>query len=345
MQKGSLYAHIESKADLLWEVAREGAEAFHARPRRGAGGGAGRRADPRGAARPPARRRRAARHRDRLHPRVAVPRGRAPRGLRRRAPPLRGAVPRALPRGPGARRAAHRPRRRRPPRGSPSRPSTGPTPGSGPASTTDELADRFTALLLDGMRGYSSRPWHSPGHLGAALIVNPFASRVKAARARRRAALARVVDLTVIETERPQHATELVSRRARDDAQAVLVFSGDGGFNEALNGLSGDMPIGFLPGGGRASCRVRSGCRSIPSRRPAARATRSSTTARAGSRWARERPALRVLGRRRPRRRRGAPRRRDGARGDGKRPGDIAFALAVRACSPRSAATSSRRSR
>ena len=29
MQKGSLYAHIDSKADLLWEVAREGAEAFH----------------------------------------------------------------------------------------------------------------------------------------------------------------------------------------------------------------------------------------------------------------------------------------------------------------------------
>src|SRR2546429_955072 len=30
VQKGSLYAHIESKVDLLWEVAREGAEAFHA---------------------------------------------------------------------------------------------------------------------------------------------------------------------------------------------------------------------------------------------------------------------------------------------------------------------------
>jgi AcrR family transcriptional regulator len=30
VQKGSLYAHIESKADLLWDVAREGAEAFHA---------------------------------------------------------------------------------------------------------------------------------------------------------------------------------------------------------------------------------------------------------------------------------------------------------------------------
>src|ERR1044072_4336205 len=30
VQKGSLYSHIDSKADLLWEVAREGAAAFHA---------------------------------------------------------------------------------------------------------------------------------------------------------------------------------------------------------------------------------------------------------------------------------------------------------------------------
>ena len=30
VQKGSLYAHIDSKADLLWEVAGGGAEAFHA---------------------------------------------------------------------------------------------------------------------------------------------------------------------------------------------------------------------------------------------------------------------------------------------------------------------------
>ena len=29
VQKGSLYAHITSKADLLWEVARDGAAAFH----------------------------------------------------------------------------------------------------------------------------------------------------------------------------------------------------------------------------------------------------------------------------------------------------------------------------
>ena len=30
VQKASLYHHIESKADLLWDVARDGAEAFHA---------------------------------------------------------------------------------------------------------------------------------------------------------------------------------------------------------------------------------------------------------------------------------------------------------------------------
>src|SRR3970040_1625441 len=30
VQKGSLYAHIEGKEDLLYETMREGAEAFHA---------------------------------------------------------------------------------------------------------------------------------------------------------------------------------------------------------------------------------------------------------------------------------------------------------------------------
>lgn len=30
VQKGSVYAHIESKQDLLWEIAAEGAAAFHA---------------------------------------------------------------------------------------------------------------------------------------------------------------------------------------------------------------------------------------------------------------------------------------------------------------------------
>jgi diacylglycerol kinase family enzyme len=82
------------------------------------------------------------------------------------------------------------------------------------------------------------------------LIVNPFASRVDDAtisaveRALMQAAFVRTV-----RTERPRHAVELA--REWSDADALVVFSGDGGFNEALNGVErDDLPIGFVPGGG-----------------------------------------------------------------------------------------------
>ena len=84
-----------------------------------------------------------------------------------------------------------------------------------------------------------------------ALVVNPFATRVSEERlAEVRAELERVAELDVLLTEHPGHATELVSVASRGGAEAVVVFSGDGGFNEALNGLEADVPIGFLPGGG-----------------------------------------------------------------------------------------------
>ena len=156
VQKGSLYAHIDSKQDLLYEAMREGAEAFHAA------------LDAIPEELPATEKIRLA-LRGHLRvvaeqldvatvfvQRVALPRGRAARGVRRRAAPLRGAHPRALPRGPRARRAAHRPRRRTPPRCSSSRRRTGPTRGCGPGADTDALADRFYALLVDGMRGYST---------------------------------------------------------------------------------------------------------------------------------------------------------------------------------------------
>jgi diacylglycerol kinase family enzyme len=84
-----------------------------------------------------------------------------------------------------------------------------------------------------------------------ALVVNPFATGVDEERlAAVRGELERVVALDVVLTERPGHATELVTDACRGGAEAVVVFSGDGGFNEALNGLEADVPIGFLPGGG-----------------------------------------------------------------------------------------------
>jgi diacylglycerol kinase family enzyme len=83
----------------------------------------------------------------------------------------------------------------------------------------------------------------------AALIVNPFASRVTSDRIERvRHALPGSVDVQL--TEARGHATELVRDAVAAGVDAVYVFSGDGGFNEALNGLDAKTPIGFLPGGG-----------------------------------------------------------------------------------------------
>jgi len=84
-----------------------------------------------------------------------------------------------------------------------------------------------------------------------ALIVNPFASRVTDKRlATIEGELGRVGELETFHTARPKHATELVTECCGREVDAVVVFSGDGGFNEALNGLEGEVPIGFLPGGG-----------------------------------------------------------------------------------------------
>jgi len=84
------------------------------------------------------------------------------------------------------------------------------------------------------------------------LVVNPFATRVTEARlAHVREELDHAAgELEVVLTERPGHATELVAAACRDGVDAIVVFSGDGGFNESLNGLDRDVPIGFLPGGG-----------------------------------------------------------------------------------------------
>ena len=79
------------------------------------------------------------------------------------------------------------------------------------------------------------------------LIVNPRASRVTPARVD--AVASALGDVDVRLTERRGHATEL-AREASADVPAIYVFSGDGGFNEVLNGLARDAPVGFVPGGG-----------------------------------------------------------------------------------------------
>jgi len=81
----------------------------------------------------------------------------------------------------------------------------------------------------------------------ALLVVNPFASGVDAHRlAAVQAALP--ADVETLLTTAPGEATEIV--RGVGDVAAIYVLGGDGTYNEVLNGLVRDVPLGFLPGGG-----------------------------------------------------------------------------------------------
>jgi diacylglycerol kinase family enzyme len=81
-----------------------------------------------------------------------------------------------------------------------------------------------------------------------ALIANPFASGVSEAKL---AAVQAVLpgDTETFLTEARGDATELAAEWS-PRADAIYVFSGDGTYNEVLNGLRADIPLGFIPGGG-----------------------------------------------------------------------------------------------
>jgi diacylglycerol kinase family enzyme len=81
------------------------------------------------------------------------------------------------------------------------------------------------------------------------LIVNPFASNVT------EELVARVRDALpdrppVSLTQARGHAVELAREAVASGAGAIYVFSGDGGFNEVLNGVDRSTAVGFIPGGG-----------------------------------------------------------------------------------------------
>jgi diacylglycerol kinase family enzyme len=81
------------------------------------------------------------------------------------------------------------------------------------------------------------------------LIVNPYASGVDEQK------LALVADslrlagrVEIVRTERAGHGAELAAELG-GSVDALVCFSGDGGFNEVFNGLTADVPLGFVPGG------------------------------------------------------------------------------------------------
>ena len=158
-----------------------------------------------------------------------------------------------------------------------------------------------------------------------ALIVNPFASGVSEARlAAVQAALP--ADTETFLTQARGDATELAAEWS-PRAEAIYVFSGDGTYNEVLNGLRADVPVGFLPGGGTSvlPARARPPARSRPRSRadPARQAAAHLTRPRQRADSSRSTPASGSTAE--------LVRRVDelGRREDGKRPGDLAFGLAV----------------
>ncbi len=163
------------------------------------------------------------------------------------------------------------------------------------------------------------------------LVVNPFATNVTQAKlASVEAELQRVATLEVALTERPRHATEIVADALGGALDAVVVFSGDGGFNEALNGLARDVPIGFLPGGGTSVLARALGMPhdAVPAARRLADSidagrTRRITVGRVNGRRFAFAAGLGLDAE--------AVRRVDlrGRTDEGKRPGDFAFAFAV----------------
>ena len=150
------------------------------------------------------------------------------------------------------------------------------------------------------------------------LIVNPYASKVTPELADR---VARILGAPeTVFTERAGHATEL----ARDaDADVVVVFSGDGGFNEVLNGVRPETVLGFVPGGGTSVLPRALGLPRDPvaaAGRIAAARTRRIALGRANGRRFAFAAGIGLDAE--------LIRRVDalGRREDGRRPGDVAFA-------------------
>ena len=89
------------------------------------------------------------------------------------------------------------------------------------------------------------------GGVPSALIVNPRATRVtpELTVAVERALAAAGDKVETLITEGPRHAADLAAA-ASHTYERLYVFGGDGAFNEVVNGIDVDVPVGFVPGGG-----------------------------------------------------------------------------------------------
>jgi diacylglycerol kinase family enzyme len=117
-------------------------------------------------------------------------------------------------------------------------------------AASTEAIERLEALLLVGTPGPRKRMM---------IIVNPYATTVSD-RLKRLVvyALRGSYEVTAIDTEARNHATELCRQAAAQDYDVVVAFGGDGTVNEAANGLAGSKTaLTCLPGGRtNVYCRI-----------------------------------------------------------------------------------------
>jgi diacylglycerol kinase family enzyme len=110
------------------------------------------------------------------------------------------------------------------------------------ATASPEAIERLEALLQVGTPGPRKRMM---------IIVNPYATTVSD-RLKKLVvyALRGSYDVTAIDTEARNHATELCRQAADEGYDVVVAFGGDGTVNEAANGLAGSQAaLTCLPGG------------------------------------------------------------------------------------------------
>jgi diacylglycerol kinase family enzyme len=110
------------------------------------------------------------------------------------------------------------------------------------ATASPEAIERLEALLDVGTPGPRRRMM---------IIVNPYATTVSD-RLKRLVvyALRGSYEVTAIDTEARNHATELCRQAADEGYDVVVAFGGDGTVNEAANGLTGsETALTCLPGG------------------------------------------------------------------------------------------------
>jgi diacylglycerol kinase family enzyme len=110
------------------------------------------------------------------------------------------------------------------------------------ATASPEAIERLEALVEMGTPGPRKRMM---------IIVNPYATTVSD-RLKRLVvyALRGTYDVTAIDTQARDHATELCRQAAQERYDVVVAFGGDGTVNEAANGLAGtETSLTCLPGG------------------------------------------------------------------------------------------------